>query len=108
MYIYVCVCVCVGVCVHIYIVCPIVIDGAVAAALCNQDPLMYQYAKVEGTRAWREALAGFLRGQGATKLTADHICASFGNSLALASIAKTADQHQRHFNLPGLLVDTVA
>ena len=65
------------------------IDGAVAAALCNQDPLMYQYAKVEGTRAWREALAGFLRGQGATKLTADHICASFGNSLALASIAKT-------------------
>ena len=66
------------------------IDDAVAEALSsNPDPLIYQYAKIEGTAAWREALAGFLREQGAMHLTADHLCATFGNSLALASIAKT-------------------
>jgi 2-aminoadipate transaminase len=65
------------------------IDDAFADAIAaNKDPLMYQYSKMEGTRAFRASMASFLRANGLPGLEPEHICASFGNSLALATVAK--------------------
>ena len=41
------------------------LDAAFAAALAaNHDPLIYQYAKIEGTLAFRQSLADFLNAHG--------------------------------------------
>jgi DNA-binding transcriptional MocR family regulator len=70
------------------------LDAAFAAALAaNHDPLIYQYAKIEGTLAFRQSLADFLNAHGCPSpvtgfhIAPENLCVSFGNSLALATIA---------------------
>jgi len=70
------------------------LDAAFAAALAaNNDPLIYQYARIEGTLAFRQSLADFLNAHGCPspvtgfRIAPENLCVSFGNSLALATIA---------------------
>ena len=65
------------------------LDEAVAAATAaNSDAFMYQYAKIEGTQAFRASVAALLRANGLTHVGSQNICATFGNSLGLATLAK--------------------
>ena len=65
------------------------LDAALTAAVArNTDPLMYQYARIRGTDPFGTAVAAFLQSNGLRDVKASHVCASFGNSLALATIAK--------------------